>query len=250
MRVHVLGNGVMATAMILALVKSGFEVVVVGRNFDKLSKFRDLSLQTEIYGESYDISDKNVILAFKPYALSEMKNILKGNARNCVSVLAGTKFEALNFIKAKNFALCMPNIAAKFGSSITPYVFRGDDDSEICEILGALGSFIRLENYDEFDTAGVISGCAPAFLAVVAEALSNGGVKEGLKANVARKLVSGLFDSVSSLLAEKHPAIIKDEICSPAGTTIEGVNTLEDRAIRSAFISAISASVKKTKNIH
>ena len=250
MRVYVLGNGVMATAIIEALVFANVEVIVVGRNFEHLLKFRDLNLKTEIYGESYDITDKNVILAFKPYALSDMKNILVGNARNCISVLAGTKFEALNFIKAKNFALCMPNIAAKFRSSITPYIFRGESDSKICDILGMLGSFIRLENYDEFDTAGVISGCAPAFLAVVAEALSNGGVKEGLKIQTSQKLVAGLFTSISSLLANKHPAIIKDEICSPSGTTIEGVNVLEDKAIRSAFISAIGASVKKTKNIH
>lgn len=247
MRIHVLGNGVMAGAMIEALINGKFEVVVVGRNEAKLSKFKELGLQIETYGANYDITGKNIILAFKPHAISDMKQILKGNAQNCISVLAMSKFENLDFIKAKNFALCMPNIAAKFCASITPYIFRGENDGEISQILSSFGKIVRVENYTEFDTAGVISGCAPAFLALTAEAIANGGVKNGLKSVVSRELVSGLFSSIHALLEQKHPAIIKDEICSPGGTTIEGVCVLEQKSVRDAFISAISASVNKSK---
>ena len=239
MRIHVLGNGVMASAMIEALINSKFEVVVVGRNEQNLSKFKEIGLQIQTYGASYDITDKNIILAFKPHAISDMKQILRGNAQNCISVLAMSKFENLDFIKAKNFALCMPNIAAKFGASITPYIFRGENDGEISQILGSFGKIVKVENYAEFDTAGVISGCAPAFLALTAEAIANGGVKNGLKSMVC--------NSIGTLLERKHPAIIKDEICSPGGTTIEGVCVLEQKSVRDAFISALSASVNKSK---
>ena len=78
MRIHVLGNGVMAGAMIEALINGKFEVVVVGRNEAKLSKFKEFGLHIETYGANYDITGKNIILAFKPHAIADMKQILKG----------------------------------------------------------------------------------------------------------------------------------------------------------------------------
>ena len=99
----------------------------------------------------------------------------------------------------------------------------------------------------EFDAAGIISGCAPAFLALVAEALVNGAIRGGVRAKDANKLVSGLFDSVRVLLASSHPALLKESICSPAGTTIEGISKLEEKGVRSAFIEAVMASLNKQK---
>ena len=99
----------------------------------------------------------------------------------------------------------------------------------------------------EFDAAGIISGCAPAFLALVAEALVNGAIRGGVRAKDANELVSGLFDSVRVLLASSHPALLKESICSPAGTTIEGIAKLEEKGVRSAFIEAVAASLNKQK---
>jgi len=246
MQLFVLGNGVMASAMIEAL-KADYEITVVGRSDERLAKFRDFGLKTELYNGTYDISNKNIILAFKPYALGELLPKFSGQAKNCISVLAGVKFGDLSALKTQNLAVCIPNIAAKFGKSVTPYMFKGADDAEILRILDHFGSSVRVSSEMEFDTAGVISGCAPAYLMLAAEALANGGVAKGLKSEISLNLVRGLFESASVLLKEKHPAIIKDEICSPNGTTIEGVKVLEEFAVRSAFINAISASVEKTK---
>ena len=90
-----------------------------------------------------------------------------------------------------------------------------------------------------------ISGCAPAFLAVVAESITNGGVYEGLKSDLSLRLTHSIFESFTQLLKHEHPSIIKEKICSPGGVTIKGVKILEDNAVRSAFYQAINASATR-----
>ncbi|MBO7475978.1 MAG: pyrroline-5-carboxylate reductase [Campylobacter sp.] len=247
MQIYILGNGAMASAMAIGL-KDKFEVIVVGRSEKKLENLANLGFKTEIYGSSYDISNKNIILAFKPYALGDMAKILHGKARICISVLAMSNLEKLSVINSEKTCVCMPNIAAKFKSSVTPYFaeFDGKFDDEIYEILSTFGKAVRVENEKDMAIAGVLSGCAPAFLAMVAESLGNGGVKCGLKKEIASNLVSGVFESSAKLLENMHPSLLKESVCSPAGTTIEGVLELEKHGIRSAFASAVVKSFEKS----
>lgn len=247
MQIYILGNGAMASAMAIGL-KDKFEVIVVGRSEKKLENLANLGFKTEIYGSSYDISNKNIILAFKPYALGDMAKILRGKARICISVLAMTNLEKLQILQSEQFCVCMPNIAAKFTSSVTPYFSEsgGKFDDEIYEILSTFGKAVRVENEKDIAIAGVLSGCTPAFLAMVAESLGNGGVKCGLKKEIASNLVSGVFESSAKLLENMHPSLLKESVCSPAGTTIEGVLELEKHGIRSAFASAVVKSFEKS----
>lgn len=247
MQIYILGNGAMASAMAIGL-KDKFEVIVVGRSEKKLENLANLGFKTEIYGSSYDISNKNIILAFKPYALGDMAKILRGKARICISVLAMSNLEKLSVINSEKTCVCMPNIAAKFKSSVTPYFveFDGKFDDEIYEILSTFGKAVRVENEKDMACAGVLSGCVPAFLAMVAESLGNGGVKCGLKKEIASNLVSGVFESSAKLLENMHPSLLKESVCSPAGTTIEGVLELEKHGIRSAFASAVVKSFEKS----
>lgn len=248
MKIYILGGGNMGTAMAYGLKNSGFDVVIVCRDKTKLLNLKEAGFGLEIYGDSYDIEGKNIILAVKPYALQNVSNLLKGDAKVCISVLARTGLEALkSSIKSKNYAICLPNIAAKHGSSITPFMSDGDAFL-ITQILNGFGSSVKLETKNELDAASVLAGCAPAYLAIVAEALSNAGVLEGLKKDDANSLVSGLFDGFSKLLANSHPALIKEAVCSPGGTTIEGVAKLEKYAIRNAFFEAVKASTKKQRS--
>ena len=247
MQIYILGNGAMASAMAIGL-KDKFEVIVVGRSEKKLENLANLGFKTEIYGSNYDISGKNIILAFKPYALGDMAKILCGRARICISVLAMSNLEKLSVINSEKTCVCMPNIAAKFKSSVTPYFteHNGKFDDEIYEILSEFGKAVRLENEKDMAIAGVLSGCVPAFLAMTAESLANGGVKCGLKKEISANLVGGVFESSAKLLENMHPSLLKESVCSPAGTTIEGVFELEKHGIRSAFASAVVKSYEKS----
>lgn len=242
MKIYILGSGAMGKAMAFGLRDSGFEVIIVGRTKASISELKKLGFETELYGDKYDITGKNIILAFKPYALEVVSKILNGKAAICVSVLARTDLTTLkSSIRALKYSVCLPNLAAKFRASITP--FMGDEVAS--DIINGFGQSVKFESEREFTAAGVISGCAPAYLAVVAESLANGAVQQGVKSASAYKLVSGLFDSVAKLLCDTHPAILKDAVCSPAGTTIEGIAKLEEYGVRSAFIKAVEASSNK-----
>ena len=244
MRIYILGSGAMGRAMAYGLRESGIEVVIVGRTQTSIQSMHDAGFETEIYGANYDITGKNIILAFKPYAFSEVCKILSGKAAVCVSVLARTTLSELkSSLRALKYAVALPNLAAEFGASITPFI--GDDAAS--EILNGFGASEKFDSEREFAAAGTIVGCGPAYLALVAESLANGAVKQGVKSDAAYKLVNGLFESVAKLLKTSHPALLKDAVCSPAGVTIEGVAKLEECGIRSAFIQAVEASSQKQK---
>lgn len=239
MKVYILGNGVMASAIADGL-EGIFEIAIVGRNYEKLKEFNN-RFEIQTYNQSYDITDKNIILAFKPYALESVSKILKGKAKSCISVLARTYLKDLDCINSDEKLCCIPNIAAKFKMSTTPYI--STNNAHISKkIISGFGQIFEMENEKMLNTAGVISGCVPAYLAVVAESLSNAGVKQGLFNKTSLKIVSSVFASFSKLIQSNHPAILKEQICSPAGTTIKGIKKLEDFKIRSAFFEAVEAS--------
>lgn len=237
--IYILGNGAMASAIAKGI-SDAYEVTIVARDLKKASS---LNFKVISYDE-FDMENKNVILAFKPYALESVATQLKGKARWLVSVLAKTTFEQLSSIKAQNYIKVMPNTAAEFKASTTAYLMKNDlFKDEILALLGTFGKAIALQNEKEFDTAMVLSGCAPAFLALVAESLANAGVKNGLKNELSYELTRACFESFSALFNHSHPAIVKEKICSPAGVTIKGVEALEKKALRGAFFEAFEVSL-------
>ena len=242
---YILGSGTMAGALGCGL-KDDYEVFIVGGNPKKLAEFKQKGFQTLLYDE-FNAENKDIILAFKPYALDEVSQRLTGKARVIISVLANKDFKDLQAaFKAENFVLAMPNTAAFYKASTTPFVCENENHKDdILAILQAFGKAFELENARLMSAAMAISGCAPAFLAVVAESITNGGVYEGLKSDLSLMLTQSLFESFTQLLKHEHPAIIKEKICSPGGVTIKGVKILEDNAVRSAFYQAINASATR-----
>ncbi|MDR2342850.1 MAG: pyrroline-5-carboxylate reductase [Campylobacteraceae bacterium] len=248
MRLTFLGNGIMADAMISRLLKSNYEIEVFGRDEKKLSDFSkkfDKKIETFTYKNGIDISNKTVILCVKPYALEKISHFFKGEAALIVSVLAGTTIESLKTnIKAKSYIRAMPNIAAAYGKSMTTITGDKTSKDEAVKILNAIGKTLWVDSEKELDTATILAGSAPAFLALVAESLIDGAVKEGLKRDDASLLTKGLFDGFAKLLEEyTHPALIKDAVMSPGGVTAKGYLVLEEHKIRSAFMKIYQKNI-------
>jgi pyrroline-5-carboxylate reductase len=245
MKVVIVGAGNMGLAMAQGLKSSGFNITLAGRASPKLQSLSS-EFETEIIGDNYDINGKNIILAIKPNALKWFSNVIIGKANLIISVLARTSLEQIQTLSSAAHAICLPNIAAKDRASINPYMANAQIE-QIEHILNGFGTAVKFDSKAEFDAASIISGCAPAYLAVIAEAISNAAVRSGLKLSDAKAMTSGLFTSFSTLIKDTHPALIKDSICSPAGTTIEGICELEKAGVRSAFIEAIQASLIKQR---
>ncbi|MEO1924010.1 MAG: pyrroline-5-carboxylate reductase [Nautiliaceae bacterium] len=247
MKVSIIGYGAMARAIAGGL-KGEVEFEVVGRNEEKLKNFSQEFGCPYYLIDGYDISGKIVILAVKPYALQEVSMRIKGEADVLISILAGKAlFELQKYIKANYYLRAMPNIAAKYKASTT--AVTGDEEAkEIGEkILGKIGEVVWVNNDDEIDMATAIIGSGPAFLAIIAEAISDGGVYIGLKRDVSEKLTKGLFKSFASL-KETFPDI-KNSVMSPKGTTAEGVKILEEEGVRGKILNSIVKTYEKSKKI-
>ena len=247
MKLTIIGTGKMAKAIIEGVYKE-IEVEVVGRNEKILKFFKDK------YGvlikplDDYDISDKKILLGIKPFALKEISKKLKGEAEVLISILAGVKIDTLkDFIKAKHYVRAMPNLAAAHQKSMTTLTGDIAYKKESLFICKKFGKALWLNSEKELDIATAIAGSGPAFLSIVAEALSDGGVSCGLKREDSEILTKGLFEGFFELLKNKSSFDIKKEVMSPGGTTAAGIEALEKERVRYAFIKAVKKAYKRAK---
>lgn len=249
MKLSLIGSGSMATALALGL-EGHFELEIIARNKDMASVLvNKLKNNIDIIDlNDANIENKNIILCTKPYALEEVASKLNGKANSLISILASTSIEKLSkAIKANHIVRAMPNVSAKLNSSTTTITGDKKIQKECMDIFNSIGDVFWVDSEKELDVATAIAGSGPAFLALVAEAMMDGGVKQGLKRDDSTKLVSSLFKGFAPLLNSSHPALIKDSVMSPAGTTAAGYSTLEEYGVRDAFMKAIEAAFAVTQ---
>lgn len=246
-----IGNGNMALSMAQSL-KEHYDIEVVGRSNEKLDAF-EKNLNTSIKRAAisgFNITGKTVLLCVKPANIFEMKSLLKGQAKALYSVLAGTKLEIIERnIDAKAYVRAMPNLAASVGKSMTTLTGDITCKTQAETLFGAIGTTLWLGSEKELDIATALAGSGPAYLALAAEALADGAVKQGLKRDDAMTLMRGLFDGFGALIQNEHPALLKDGVMSPGGTTAAGYGALEAAGVRQGFISAIEAAYNKAKTL-
>ena len=242
-----IGNGNMALSIAKGL-KDDYKIEVVGRNLEKLEKFeKELGVSIDKHLiNGFNIENKTILFCVKPANVEEVAKELKGKARVVYSVLAGTSVEKLRSNLNTNAVVrTMPNLAASVGQSMT--TLTGDtlfkDEAE--ELLGAIGSTRWLATEKEIDIATALAGSGPAYLALIAEALADGAVKQGLKRDDAMAIMRGLFGGFGELIQDIHPALLKDGVMSPGGTTAAGYGALEDGNVRSACMDAIEKAYKR-----
>jgi pyrroline-5-carboxylate reductase len=242
-----IGNGNMAKALIKGLVGK-YKIEVLGRNNTTLTELKNEieNISVKELSSNEDITNKNIILCIKPNSLHNLSLNLAGIANSLYSVLAGTTIQNLqNNIKAKAYIRTMPNLAASYLKSMT--TITGDEilkDSAI-DIFNSIGTTLWLNTQKELDIATGLAGSGPAFLALIAESLTDGAVYSGLKRKDAQVLTAGLFDGFASLIANEKASDIKDNVMSPGGTTAVGYAVLEKNGVRNAMIKAISKAYNK-----
>lgn len=247
MKLTLIGNGIMAQSLARGLIKN-HEIEIIGRDVDKLKAIQEKMPQItiKVLDDHEDITNKNIIFCIKPYALDSVSTRLVGTANVLLSILAGTKLETLKKrINSKHYIRTMPNIAASVQNSMT--TITGDNEAKTIamEIFNSIGQAIWVNTETQLDIATAIAGSGPAYLALIAEALADGAVKAGLERHLSTQLVQGLFSGTASLLKHSHPAIIKDSVMSPGGTTAAGYAKLEEFGVRNAMIKAVEEAFNK-----
>ena len=144
----------------------------------------------------------------------------------------------------------MPNTPSSIGEGMILYTAGGDVlDVELQVFLTAMAGAGRLSPLPEhlMDAGSAISGCGPAFVDLFIEALADGGVACGLPRASALEFAAQRVAGSARLVLQsgKHPGVLKDAVCSPGGTTIQGVRALEDGGFRSAVMNAVIKAYEK-----
>ena len=198
-----------------------------------------------------------IFLGVKPQVMADMlsdisKTLAARNTRFVlISMAAGLEIKTLLSYLDNDYPIIriMPNLPVSVGEGMTLFDSVGVEESEInefCSFMKNTGKLLHLPEH-LIDAGCSVSGCGPAFVCLMIEAMSDAGVKCGLPRATATTLATQTLLGTSKLISETetHPAALKDAVCSPGGSTIAGVEALENNTFRSAVINAVAESYKR-----
>lgn len=191
-----------------------------------------------------------VLLAVKPAALDDVAGELDG-APAIASVMAGVTVERLaEAFPGKPLLRLMPNQPVEVRRGVIchppPHEMADDLAAELLELLGLLGDVVAIDE-DRIDAAMAVMSCAPAYLALIADALNDAGVREGLDLDLANELVAGTLEGTAELLRLRGPDEIQLAVASPGGATEQGLRALEEGGVPEAIAAAVDASLERLR---
>lgn len=252
-----IGTGNMGTAIVKGMLNNNIEsnsIFVSDTNEKSLNKMRDLKL--EICNNNIEVAkrSKYIFLAVKPIVYEKVLNDIKNYLTNDnIIVIMAAGFDvnkAKRIIGDRKVVRIMPNTPALVGKGFTVACFDDliskEEKLQVMELLKAFGEVKETtENY--LNAYSALSGSSPAFIFMMIEAMADAAVYMGIPRVDAYKAAAWTVLGSAQLAFEsnKHPAELKDMVCSPGGTTIEGLRTLEEKGFRSALIESLLNTYKK-----
>lgn len=259
-KIGFIGTGNMGSALILAAAKSSGEnqLLLSDKDCEKAE-----SLAKKVGGKAcsniYAAKEADYIfLGIKPQMLGdvmeEIAPVLKKRKSRfvLVSMLAAYTCERISEAAGGDYPVIriMPNTPVSVGEGMILYSpNRKVTEDEISFFLGAFEKAGRFSPLAEklMDAGASVAGCGPAFVDMFIEALADGGVACGLPRTQAIEFAAQMAAGSARLILEskKHPEQLKDEVCSPGGTTIQGVRALENEGFRSTVMEAVIAAYEK-----
>lgn len=263
MKLGFLGSGKMATALARGVVASGvfdagnvFVSDVHAPSVEKLAA----ALGAKAVATNAKLADQSdiIVLCVKPGdALSAVKEIHSHLAgKLVVSIVAGMSARALEEAAGPlaRVIRVMPNTPALVSAGAAAYSLgtaaTEEDASVVEKILGAVGLAVRVKE-SLLDAVTGLSGSGPAYVFMMIEALADGGVLMGLPRDLALKLATQTVLGSATLVREtgEHPAVLRDQVASPGGTTIAAIEALEEGGLRAALISAVRAATERSRQL-
>jgi len=255
-----IGAGNMGSALAKGISKKagGENIALCDMNTEKAN-----ALAAEIGAKCTDINDiaqssEYIVLAVKPQSLEKMLGGISGILRSrdrfvFVTMAAGTPIARILAFAGVDAPVIriMPNVPCTVGAGMI--LCAGNEavtESELNAFVSALENCGRIDIIDEknIDAYSVVTGCGPAYVYLMLEALADGMVECGVPRDKAYVYAAQMTEGSAKLMLEtgRMPADLKDSVCSPGGTTIEGVRALEKGGFRSTLIEATRASYNRT----
>lgn len=264
MKLGFIGTGNMATAIIGGIIKKGIvnPQDIVGSDIFEAGRERvKAQYGIEVTADNKEVAEKSdiIFLSVKPqfYAsvISEVKDIID-ESKLIITIAPGKTLSWLEeqFGKKVKIVRTMPNTPAMVGEGMTAACQNElVTEEEMNLALEILNSFGNTEVVSEhlIDAVVAVSGSSPAYVYMMIEAMADAAVAEGMPRPQAYKFAAQAVMGSAKMVLEtgKHPGELKDMVCSPAGTTIQAVRTLEERGFRSALMEAMAVCADKSRNM-
>lgn len=257
MKIGCIGTGAMGGAIMRAVCKkydvSKIKVTdknaAMGKAFAKETGAMFVKTNKDLMDCDY------IFLAVKPQFIYDVYKEVAGSISTksvFISMAAGVKIEKLEmtFPEAR-FIRMMPNVCAQIGQAMTAVTYGNNiTEAEAKTAIEILSSAGRVEVVPEklMDCVTAVSGSGPAFVFMFIEAMADAAVRCGMPRSQAYTYAAQtVYGSAGMVLqGDKNPAALKDMVCSPAGTTIEGVAALEENGFRNAVIQAVTAACQRS----
>lgn len=192
---------------------------------------------------------ERVLIAVKPQAFDEVAPLVAERRASYLSIMAGVPADTVaRRVGSRRVIRAMPNLGARLRMSATavaPLPEATESDVAFAEeLFGAVGEVHRMPER-LFDAFTGLAGSGPAFVALVAESLADGGVRSGFGRSQAQALVRQVLLASAHLLEEQGPAELKNEVASAGGTAIAGLRALEGHRTRYAFLRAVEEATER-----
>ena len=246
----------MANAIINGLISAGFargNILVSDKCVEKLGEYKKIGLNATIDNCEIEKNSDIIILAVKPQVMDAVLSDLTGDCGKIyVSIAAGVTLEriAAKLGSDKKIVRAMPNTPLMVGCGMTilcPNENVSDGElTTVEEIFTAAGDVVRLD--EKYINVGMaMSASSPAYVYMMIEAMASAGVKHGLPLEIAQKLAAKAVEGSGKMVlaTDVSPEQLRINVCSPGGTTIEAVQTLEEKDFAETLHAAIDACIEK-----
>jgi pyrroline-5-carboxylate reductase len=259
-----IGSGRMATALIKGMLRAGIAPAASICASDPLPPAR-ASLEAEtgiaVFESNLAVAERSdvLVLAVKPQSMRGVLHELRpavSEKHLVISIAAGITITSLveGLGPSGRVVRVMPNTPALVGEGASAYALGPrvgpEDEAVVQACLAAVGRAVCVQE-GLLDAVTGLSGSGPAFVYVMIEALSDGGVRAGLPRDIAMLLAAQTVLGAAKMVTVtgQHPGVLKDQVASPGGTTIAGLHALERGGVRGALIDAVEAATRRSAEL-
>ena len=262
-KLGVIGGGIMGEALLSRLLAQGIyapETVIVSDPLVQRRNYLQQKYAVKVTAENKQAAStaEVLLLAIKPQILDSIAADFSDQVSDntlVLSILAGVTLGRIESIFPQQPVVrVMPNTPATVGAAMSAIAAgskaKPEHISQAKTIFAAVGEVVEVRE-SLMDAVTGVSGSGPAYVAIMIEALADGGVAVGLPRTLANQLALQTVFGTAQLLQQStlHPAQLKDQVTSPGGTTIAGVAQLERSAFRAAVIGAVQASYQRAQEL-
>jgi len=262
--IAILGAGNMGSALLKGIINAKLtppkKIIACDVNTEKLASLAlewkvRTTLDIKIAAKESDI----LLLCVKPQTLSQVLEVMKGSIRPnhlVISIVAGMRIAFIQQMLGTKLGIvrAMPNIAATVDEGAAAVAFgkhvTAEQQKIAKSIFEAVGEVVVVAE-DQLDAVTGLSGSGPAYIYMVIEALIDGGVKMGLSRDISTKLAIQTVRGSATLAKSSglHPAILRDQVTTPGGTTINAIHELESHGLRSMLIDAVATATRRSEEL-